>query len=81
MADKDYPGTGSMVVTPYRGKGKLERQKQANRAHARLRGAGERANAQLKSWAILCRLRCSPCKAGHLCRAIAVLQNYETARG
>lgn len=32
----------------------------ANRAHARLRGPGERANAQLKSWRILRKLRCRP---------------------
>ncbi|SNT61763.1 hypothetical protein SAMN05443665_10661, partial [Actinomadura meyerae] len=26
-------------------------------------------------------LRCSPSKAGHLVKAIAVLQNYEVTRG
>ncbi|MFI0424762.1 transposase family protein [Spongiactinospora sp. 9N601] len=81
LADKGYQGAGGVVVTPYRGKDKPVSQKQANRAHARLRGPGERANAQLKSWAILRKLRCSPSKAGHLCKAIAVLQNYETAQG
>ncbi|MFA1538068.1 IS5/IS1182 family transposase, partial [Actinomadura sp. DLS-62] len=40
-----------------------------------------RANAQLKSWRILRKLRCSPSKAGHLVKAIAVLQNYELTRG
>ena len=35
-------------------------QKDANRAHARLRALGERANAQLKSWRILRKLRCCP---------------------
>ena len=34
-------------------------QKQVNAAHARLRGPGERANAQLKSWKILRRIRSS----------------------
>ncbi|MEV0344735.1 transposase family protein [Nonomuraea sp. NPDC050680] len=54
--------------------------KRANRSHARLRGPGERANAQLKSWKILRKLRCSPSKAGHLCKAIAVLQNHRAAQ-
>ncbi|SDF98317.1 DDE superfamily endonuclease [Sinosporangium album] len=81
LADKAYQGAGGPVVTPYKGKGKLESQKRANRSHARLRGPGERANAQLKCWRILRRLRCSPSKAGHMCKAIAVLQHYEVARG
>ncbi|MEV3927778.1 IS5/IS1182 family transposase, partial [Actinomadura coerulea] len=51
------------------------------RSHAKLRGPGERANAQLKSWKLLRKLRCSPSKAGHLVKAIAVLQNYEVTRG
>ncbi|MBO2443147.1 IS5/IS1182 family transposase, partial [Actinomadura nitritigenes] len=38
-------------------------------------------NAQLKSWRILRKLRCSPGKAGHLVKTIAVLQNYELTRG
>ena len=52
LADKGYHGydpTGRHVVTPYKGRYKSEPQKDANRAHARLRGPGERANAQLKS--------------------------------
>ncbi|MGW4644566.1 transposase family protein [Sphaerisporangium sp. NPDC004334] len=76
LADKAYQGAEGPVVTPYKGMNKPESQKQANRAHARLRGPGERANAQLKSWRILRKLRCSPSKAGHLCKAIAVLQNH-----
>jgi hypothetical protein len=75
LADKAYQGAEGPVLTPYKGKNKPEPQKQANRAHAKLRGPGERANAQLKSWKILRKLRCSPSKAGHLCKAIAVLQN------
>jgi hypothetical protein len=69
-----------MVITPYNGKNKPEAQKQANRSHARLRGPGEDANAQLKSWRILPKLRCSPAKAGHLVKAIAVLQNHRAAQ-
>jgi hypothetical protein len=82
LADKAYQGAdASLVITPYKGRNKPKSQKQANRSHAKLRGPGERANAQLKSWKLLRKLRCSPCKAGHLVKAIAVLQNYEVTRG
>jgi hypothetical protein len=82
LADKAYQGAeASLVITPYKGRNKPESQKQANRSHAKLRGPGERANAQLKSWKLLRKLRCSPSKAGHLVKAIAVLQNYEINRG
>jgi hypothetical protein len=53
-------------------------QKTANRAHARLRAPGERANAQLKTWKILSRLSCCPWRAGHIAKAIHVLQSRET---
>lgn len=48
---------------------------------AELRGPGEGANAQIKPWSLLRKLRCSPRKARHLVKAIAFLQNYEVARG
>jgi hypothetical protein len=53
LGDKGYHGydeTRERVITPYKGKNKPESQKDANRVHARLRGPGERANAQLKYW-------------------------------
>ncbi len=79
LADKAYQGAGaSVLIMPYKGRDKPESQKQANRSHAKLRGPGERANAQLKSWRILRKLRCSPSKAGHIVKAIAVLQNHRT---
>jgi hypothetical protein len=59
LADKGYQGT-TWAKIPYRGKKKPESQKQANRAHAKLRAPGERANAQLKNWRILRKLRCCP---------------------
>lgn len=40
-----------MVITLYKGKNKPDSQKQANRSQAKLRGPGERANAQLKAGA------------------------------
>ena len=77
LADKGYLGAGPHIHTPYKGKNKPEPQKQANRSHAKLRGPGERANAQLKNWKILTKLRCCPHRAGHLAKAIHVLQNRE----
>jgi hypothetical protein len=80
LAVKAYQGAEGPVRTPYKGKNKPESHKGANRSHARLRAPGERANAQLKSWKILRKLRCSPFKAGQLCKAIAVLQNHRIAQ-
>ncbi|WP_341867389.1 MULTISPECIES: transposase family protein [Amycolatopsis] len=84
LGDKGYHGydeTRQHVITPYKGKNKPESQKDVNRAHARLRGPGERANAQLKTWHILRKLRSCPRRAGQLAKAIHVLQNYETTAG
>jgi DDE superfamily endonuclease len=77
LADKGYHGAGEPVITPYKGRNKPASQKAANRAHAKLRGPGERANAQLKTWRILRKLRCCPWKAGQLAKAIHVLQTRE----
>ena len=76
LADKGYQGS-TWAKVPYKGKNKPESQKEANRAHARLRGPGERANAQLKTWRILRKLRCCPWRAGQLAKAIHVLQLRE----
>jgi hypothetical protein len=38
---------------------------------------GERANAQLKSWRVLCELRCYLWRAGKLAQALHVLQTRE----
>jgi len=49
LGDKGYHGydqTRQRVITPYKGRRKPQSQKDANRAHARLRGPGERANAR-----------------------------------
>ena len=73
LADKGYLGSNYAKI-PYRGKNKPESQKEANRAHAKLRAPGERANAQLKTWDILDKLRCCPWKAGRLAKAIHALQ-------
>ena len=68
LGDKGYHGE-ACIRTPYKGRNKPAAQKDANRAHARLRGPGERANAQLKSWRILRKLRCCPWRAGQLAKA------------
>jgi len=80
LADKGYQGAAHAKV-PYRGRGKPESQKEANRAHAKLRAPGERANAQLKAWKILTRLRCCPWRAGQIAKAILVLQAHEIKTG
>jgi hypothetical protein len=74
LADKGYTGAGEHIRTPYKGRNKPPSQKAANRAHTKLRNPGERANAQLKAWRILRKLRCCPWKAGQLAKAIHVLQ-------
>jgi DDE superfamily endonuclease/Helix-turn-helix of DDE superfamily endonuclease len=76
LADKGYQGS-TWAKIPYKGKNRPESQKAANRAHAALRAPGERANAQLKNWHILRKLRCCPWRAGKLAKAIHVLQLRE----
>ena len=73
LADKGYRGSSHAKI-PYIGKNKPASQKDANRAHARLRAPGERANAQLKIWKILRKLRCCPWRAGQLAKAIHALE-------
>ncbi len=73
LADKGYQGAAHAKV-PYKGKNKPQSQKDANKAHAQLRSPGERANAQLKTWRILRKLRCCPWRAGQLAKAIHALE-------
>jgi hypothetical protein len=83
VADTAYQGAGPAVRVPQRRRrldpdtGRYRRlsqnQKEVNAAHARQRGPGERANAQLKSWKILRRIRCCPDRATSLVKAVTVL--------
>jgi hypothetical protein len=83
VADSGYQGAGPAVAVPQRRRRldpdtgpyrRLSRaQKQVNAAHARMRGPGERANAQLKSWKILRKIRCCPTRATALVNAVQVL--------
>ena len=84
FADKAYQGARGSVWTPFkrhRYRPKLSRrQKAVNRAHARIRAIGERANATLKIWKVPVKLRCCPRRATAIVRAILVLNHIESNR-
>jgi hypothetical protein len=77
FADKACQGAGGTVRTPFKRhhhRPPLSRnQKEVNRAHARIRGIGERAIATLKTWKLLARLHCCPQRATALLAAILAL--------
>jgi hypothetical protein len=84
VADSAYRGAGRKVEVPHRrplrdpDTGERRRrmsvnEKAVNTAHARLRGPGERANAQLTSWKILRRIRTCPHHATLLVNAVQAL--------
>ncbi|MFC3493973.1 transposase family protein [Glycomyces rhizosphaerae] len=78
LGDKGYDGLDhDLVVTPYKGRGKPEWQREANRVHARLRGPGERMFSQLKKWSIFDRIRCDPQRVTQIAKAVQVLNGYE----
>jgi hypothetical protein len=87
FADKAYQGARGSIRTPFkrhRFRPKLSRwQKKVNRAHAKIRAIGERANATLKTWKVLTKLRCSTHRATPIVQAILVLHHVEnpTHRG
>ncbi|WP_063766997.1 IS5/IS1182 family transposase, partial [Streptomyces sp. NRRL S-813] len=65
LADRAYQGAGATVRTPYyHHREQPAHYQQFNRDHARLRVPGERAFAQLKSWRLLRRARCSTRRIG-----------------
>jgi hypothetical protein len=85
FADTAYHGAGSTVRVPFRrvrydrATRKFARrslsagQQGANRAHSGLRAPGERANAELKTWRILRKIRSSPAHTTLLVNAIQAL--------
>ncbi|MFE5947497.1 transposase family protein [Streptomyces sp. NPDC056480] len=74
LADRAYQGAGATVRTPYKNhREQPERYQQFNRDHSRLRAPGERAFAQLKSWRILRRARCSTRRIGTVIQAVHTL--------
>jgi hypothetical protein len=85
IADTAYHGLGPAIRAPHRRSrydrttGKFTRrelsvgQKAANRANSALRAPGERANAELKNWRILRKIRSSPAHATLLVDAVQSL--------
>ena len=80
VADNGYRGSGFAVPQrrrrsdPQTGRRRLSRnQREVDAAHARQRGPGERANAQIKSWRILRKIRCCPHRATSLVKAVLVV--------
>ncbi|MBP2337429.1 hypothetical protein JOF41_003607 [Saccharothrix coeruleofusca] len=84
FADKAYQGAGGTVRTPFMRHATRPRlscgQKAVNRAHARIRGLGERAVSLLKGWKVLIKLRCCPSRATAIVAAILVLHHVEIRR-
>ena len=74
LADRAYQGAGATARTPYYGHRELPgHYQQYNHDHARLRAPGERAFAQLKSWRLLRRARCSTNRISHIIGAVPTL--------
>jgi hypothetical protein len=83
VVDTGYQGAGPTVRVPQRRRGLdpdtgsyrrlSHNQKAVNTAHARQRGPDERVNAQLKSWKILRKIRCSPSRITTLVQAVQAL--------
>jgi hypothetical protein len=83
VVDNGYRGAGPGFDLPQRRRradpdtGQRRRlsraQRAVNAAHAAQRGPGERANAMLKSWKILRKLRCCPSRTTVLVNAVQVL--------
>src|SRR3954469_12767470 len=83
VADTAYQGGGPAIRVPQRRRrldpdtGRYRRlsraQKQVNAAHARQRGPGGRANAELKNWKVLRKIRSSPNRADELVAAVQTL--------
>ena len=74
LADKGYQGSTREDPLPGRASRNPRRGQPCPREAPR---PGERANAQLKTWEILDKLRCCPWRDGKLAKAIHVLQIRE----
>ncbi|MFB7032303.1 MULTISPECIES: IS5 family transposase [unclassified Streptomyces] len=74
LADRAYQGAGATFRTPYyHHREQPEHYQRFNRDHARLRAPGERAFAQLKSWRLLRRARCSTRRISTIVQAVHTL--------
>ncbi|MGW1052040.1 transposase family protein [Streptomyces sp. NPDC002521] len=77
LADRAYQGAGATVRSPYyHHREQPAHYQQFNRDHARLRAPGERAFAQLKSWRVLRRARCSTRRIGTIVQAVHTLLTW-----
>jgi hypothetical protein len=74
-ADKGYQGAGGTVTVPYRGRWRTlsEGKRAVNRSRAKIRAVGEQANAVIKTWRLLRKLRCSPRRTTPLVQAVLSL--------
>ncbi|MFH9016701.1 transposase family protein [Streptomyces sp. NPDC017943] len=74
LADRAYQGAGATFRTPYYHHSEQpEQYQQFNGDHARLRVPGERAFAQLKTWRLLRRARCSTHRIDTAIQAVLTL--------
>ncbi|GHJ96801.1 hypothetical protein SNE510_63200 [Streptomyces sp. NE5-10] len=74
LANRAYQGAAATFRTPYyHHREQPEQHQQFIRDHARLRVPGERAFAQLKSWRLLRRARCSTRRVGTTIQAVHTL--------
>lgn len=77
LADRAYTGAPELLL-PYKtwnGRELSSAKRACNRAHAALRGRGERGFATLKTWRILRRLHTCPWRAGPIIAAILTLEH------
>jgi hypothetical protein len=81
FADKGYRGARGTVRTPIWGRGLPRGPKLVNITHAKIRAAGERAIATLKTWRLLRKLRCSTTRITAIVQAVLTLHHCtSTAR-
>lgn len=75
-ADKGYQGAKGTVRVPYRGRWSTlpAGKRTVNSSHARIRAVGEQANATLKNWRLLRKLRCSTTRITDIVKAVLALQ-------
>ncbi|RPE34407.1 DDE superfamily endonuclease [Kitasatospora cineracea] len=80
LADWAYRSVGATFRTPYYNHHELpEHYQQYNRDHARLRAPGERAFAQLKTWKVFSKARCSTNRISRLIAAVHTLMIHSPA--
>ncbi len=82
LADRAYCGAGGAIGVPHYGRDLPARMRACNTSHNQIRGIGECANATLKTWLLLRRLRCCPQRVTALTAAVlVVLQQIEGQHG